>query len=423
MRSWIEHYGMGLVLLALAAGFSVATIQEQAISGVEAAISLAAEVPEGTPAVLIAVAAGQDDAVFASELEIQLKQRGIATARAAGSSPRDARMELEKHPEVQVAACSSSAAKWLIWQNFPKIRVMAPKQGRWPSFLLRSNLLNIANQIAVIAIVAIGMTMVIISGAIDLSVGSLIALAAVIATRLIRDYFGGVEASALGMISSGTGAVAACAVVGLLNGLAVTKFQLPAFIVTLATMLMASGGAYLLAAHQSIYQVPESFVWLGRASLGSLPVAVILMLLLYGFAHLFMRHTALGRQMYAVGGNAHAAHLSGVSVARVQTFAFIICGALAGLGGVILASQLKGGSPTYGQMYELNVIAAVVVGGASLTGGSGRMFGTLIGAFIIAVIQNGMNLLNIESATQKIVLGGIILLAVLLDRLKLWKRA
>ena len=184
-------------------------------------------------------------------------------------------------------------------------------------------------------------------------------------------------------------------------------------------MLVASGLAYLASAGQSIYQIPESFVWLGRGSgLFGLPHAVVLMLLLYGAAHVLMSQTVLGRYLYAVGGNREAARLSGVPVRRVLLLAYVVCGLLAGLGGVIMASQLKSGSPTYGTMYELYVIAAVVVGGTALSGGEGKILGTLIGAFIIAVIQNGMNLTNIESYTQKVVLGLVILGAVLVDRVR-----
>jgi ribose transport system permease protein len=200
----------------------------------------------------------------------------------------------------------------------------------------------------------------------------------------------------------------------------VTLFRIPSFIVTLAMMLVASGLAYILADGQSIHQVPERFIWLGRgADLPYLPNAVLLMLVLYGVAHVIMGRTVLGRYIYAVGGNAEAARLSGVPVRRVLLFAYTVSAALAGLGGVVMASQLKSGAPTYGQMYELYVIAAVVVGGTSLSGGEGKVLGTLVGAFIIAVIQNGMNLTGVESYTQKIVLGLVILGAVLLDR---WKR-
>jgi ribose transport system permease protein len=184
-------------------------------------------------------------------------------------------------------------------------------------------------------------------------------------------------------------------------------------------MLVASGGAYLLTHGQSVYQVPDSFVWLGRGTGPfGLPIAVLLMVLLYGVAHFVMSGTVLGRHLYAVGGNRVASRYSGVPVRRVILTAYVVSGLLSGLGGVVLASQLKSGSPTFGNMYELYVIAAVVVGGASLNGGTGRMFGTLVGAFVIAVIQNGMNLMNVESYTQKVVLGLVILGAVLLDLLR-----
>jgi ribose transport system permease protein len=199
----------------------------------------------------------------------------------------------------------------------------------------------------------------------------------------------------------------------------ITRFTIPPFIVTLAMMLVGSGLAYTLAKGEAIYQIPDSFVWLGRgADAFSLPNAVVLMLVLYALAHVLMSRTKLGRYLYAVGGNSESARLSGVPVKRVLMFAYIASGLLAGLGGVIMASQLKSGSATYGNMYELFVIAAVVVGGTSLSGGEGKMLGTLTGAFTIAVIQNGMNLTNVESYTQKVVLGLVILGAVLLDKIR-----
>jgi len=142
------------------------------------------------------------------------------------------------------------------------------------------------------------------------------------------------------------------------------------------------------------------------------------MVVLYALAHIIMTRTTLGRYIYAVGGNSEAARLSGIRVKLILFIVYTVCGMLAGLGGIIMASQLKSGAPTYGLSYELYVIAAVVVGGTSLSGGEGRILGTLIGAFVIAVIQNGMNLTNVESYTQKVVLGAVILGAVLLDRLK-----
>jgi ribose transport system permease protein len=219
------------------------------------------------------------------------------------------------------------------------------------------------------------------------------------------------------MLLASLAGVFLCGFIGAFSGAMITRFGIPPFIVTLAMMLVGSGLAYILAKGQSIYQIPESFVWLCRgADFLSIPNAVLLMLLLYGLAHILMSRIKLGRHLYAVGGNSEAARLSGVPVRRVLMFAYIASASLAGLGGVIMATRLKSGSPTYGGMYEPYVIAAVVVGGTSLTGGEGRMFGTLAGAFTIAVIQNGMNLTNVESYTQKVVLGLVILGAVLVDK-------
>jgi ribose transport system permease protein len=184
-------------------------------------------------------------------------------------------------------------------------------------------------------------------------------------------------------------------------------------------MMVASGVAFIFAQGQSIYQVPDTIIWLGRgASFFGIPNTVVLMAILYTVAHILMTRTIIGRYIYAVGGNKEAARLSGVPVNRVLFMVYAASGALAGLGGVVQASQLKSGAPTYGASYELYVIAAVVVGGTSLAGGEGKILGTLIGAFIIAVIQNGMNLTGVESYTQKVVLGLVILGAVLLDMMK-----
>jgi len=429
MRSFLQHYGMVVVLLLLAACFSVATLQEQPVEGAAAARVLVDGVKGDS--ILIATTGTPEDVEFAQTAEAALTKRGDATliAKVSGE-PADARKALEdlavNQVKLDAIITSQSAAQWLVFANLSRDfaalgspMLVQPRLERWPSFLKRENLLNIANQIAVIAIIAIGMTMVIITGGIDLSVGSLIALAAVVAALGIRDYAGAEKATTLGMVGACAVSIGLCALIGAVNGWLVTRWSLPPFIVTLVTMLAGSGAAYRLAEGQSIYQVPESFIWLGRgADLGGLPNAVLLMLLLYVGAHLFMKHTAMGRYLYAVGGNREAALLSGLRVGGVLIFAYTMSSLLAGLGGVVMASQLKSGSPTYGQMYELFVIAAVVVGGTSLSGGRGRIFGTLIGALIIAVIQNGMNLMNIESYTQKIVLGLVILGAVLADRMQ-----
>jgi ribose transport system permease protein len=179
---------------------------------------------------------------------------------------------------------------------------------------------------------------------------------------------------------------------------------------------MARGLAFMNNVGFSIYQVPAAMPWLGQGRTLGIPNTVILLVVLYTAAHVFMAHTRMGRYIYAVGGNTETARLSGVPVALVIVFVYAMSGLSAGLGGCIQASQINTGTPDMGKMFELYVIAAVVLGGTSLAGGTGQILGTLIGAFIISVIQNGMNLLGMGSYTQQVVLGAVILLAVLLDK-------
>lgn len=426
-------YGMIFVLVLLCAFFSVVTYTDQSPTGEAGANQVITAIRQqfgNTARVLIAASDQPDDSVFAASIERDLAASGAQVLATVIGEPKDAREALVKinagGGKLDAIACTQVTGAWLVFSDvstdFPLLgepRVITPRSYRWPNFLKSENLLNIANQIAVIAIVAIGVTMVIITGGIDLSVGSLLALSAVLAARFIRDFAGGVNASFGGMLLACLAAIIMCGIAGAFSGAMITRFAIPPFIVTLAMMLVGSGLAYILAKGQSIYQIPDSFVWLGRgADLMSLPNAVVLMLVLYALAHVLMSRMRLGRYLYAVGGNGEAARLSGVPVKRVLMFAYIASALLAGLGGVIMASQLKSGSATYGNMYELYVIAAVVVGGASLSGGEGKMLGTLTGAFTIAVIQNGMNLTNVESYTQKVVLGLVILGAVLLDKIR-----
>jgi len=430
---FLADYSMIFVLVLLCAFFSVATYSDQSPVGDDAAQQVIATIGAQfgkTPRVLIAASDQPGDQAFAARIERELAASGAQVLATVRGEPKDAREALVKlnaaGGQLDAIACTQVTGAWLVFSELPadfpalgEPRVITPRSYRWPNFLKSENLLNIANQIAVIAIIAIGMTMVIITGGIDLSVGSLLALSAVLAARFIRDFAGGVNASPGGMLLACVAAIILCGVIGAFSGAMITRFAIPPFIVTLAMMLVGSGLAYILAKGQSIYQIPDSFVWLGRgADLLSLPNAVVLMLVLYALAHVLMSRMKLGRYLYAVGGNGEAARLSGVPVKRVLMFGYIASALLAGLGGVIMASQLKSGSATYGNMYELYVIAAVVVGGTSLGGGEGKMLGTLTGAFTIAVIQNGMNLTNVESYTQKVVLGLVILGAVLLDKIR-----
>ncbi|MEY4788695.1 MAG: hypothetical protein RLZ61_913, partial [Planctomycetota bacterium] len=363
---------------------------------------------------------------------IMQKGRVVEIIKGTPSEARACLERLQKDGvKLDFIVCNHFTATWSIFENmdtkFPglgDVKIVEPAPYRWPNFFKRDNLVNIVNQIAVIAILAVGMTFVILTGGIDLSVGAMIAFSAVLVARLIRDYGGGTEAQAPALIGCSIAAVSVCALMGMFSGAMVACFSIPPFITTLAMMLIAGGMAYLISEGQSIDRVPESFMWLGRGStLMRIPVAVVLTAILYLIAHLAMTRTVFGRYVYAVGGNREAARLSGVSVLGVLILVYTLSGALAGLGGVVMASQLKSGAPTYGHMYELYVIAAVVVGGTSLAGGEGKITGTLIGALILAVIQNGMNLLGFDSNTQKCILGGVLLLAILLDgsRLKLIK--
>ncbi len=430
---FLNDYGMLLVLVLLCGFFTAATWEEFRPMGSEAARETAAAVLQAhgaSASVLIVTGDGVEHKAFAADCRKELEACGITVVRAVAGEPVNVRPVLQEvaNGGVKISAivASGDVATWTLFDNlgtkFPalaNVPVVTPRGYSWPTFLTMRNLRTIIDQIVIIAILAIGMTMVIITGGIDLSVGRLIALSGVVTTLLIRDLAGGYAAQPLGMIMCCAGGILVCAGVGAFSGVMVTFCKIPPFIVTLAMMLVAEGAAYLLTHGQSVYQVPRTFTWLDRGSLvGGIPNAVVLLVLLYAAAHVVMTRTTFGRYVYAVGGNSEAARLSGVRVWSVLLAVYTLCGAFAGLGGVITASQIISGDPKAGNMYELYTIAAVVVGGTSLAGGEGKILGTLIGAFIIAVIENGMVLTGVESYTQKIVVGLVILGAVLLDTFK-----
>ncbi|MBP52450.1 MAG: sugar-transporting ATPase [Opitutae bacterium] len=428
-----SDYGMLGALLFLCVFFSSITYEQQQPVGEEGANQLSEEIIEKFPVagtVLIVGKKGVDGNAFVEGIRKRLTREGWEIKGALTGGPpefgRALRNVFETNSSLDLVACEQFFAQLPVVENLRKLnpassemRVMTPKSYGWPNFLKASNLLNVANQIAVIAILAIGMTLVIITAGIDLSVGSLIAFSAVLATWTIREWTGGVDASVFGMTVGCALAMLASGGLGLFSGAMVAYFNVPPFVASLGMMMVASGLAYMLSGGLSIYQLPASFDWLGRGDdLGGIPNAVTLMAVLYIAAHLLMSRTTIGRHVYAVGGNPEAARLSGVPVKRILLWVYASSGVLAGLGGIVMASQFRSGDPKYGLMYELYVIAAVVVGGTSLSGGRGKIFGTLIGAFIIAVIQNGMNLTGVQSYTQKVVLGMVLLAAVLLDMLK-----
>jgi ribose transport system permease protein len=271
------------------------------------------------------------------------------------------------------------------------------------AFLTSNNLGNVLRQNAFTAILAAGMTFVILSGAIDLSVGSIVGLAGVLCADVMAHGFGVGLAVGLG-VSSGV-------LVGAVNGFVVTWLRVPAFVVTLAMMLIARGAAFKYTDARTITGLPESF---GVLSTGV--AAALLMALVFALSWLVLMRTAFGRHVYAVGGNLEAAALSGVRVRRVQGLVFMVSGACAGLAGVLVASRLNAGYPRAGEFYELDAIAAVVVGGTSLFGGRGSIWGALGGAFFVGVLNNGLNLFRVSPYDQLIVKGIVLLLAASLDR-------
>jgi ribose transport system permease protein len=429
---FLTRYGMLAVLLLLGLYFTLATYHVEPLVGREGAEPLADSLIRSTPrSARIAIVSQTDatDSDFSATLRSRLADAGYREVSIVQGDPPTVRAGLvalaRSAGSVDMIATTPSCQGWTVFESLQRevpayahTRLLIPSSQARSTFLSPSNLRNVADQIAVIAVIAVGMTLVILTGGIDLSVGSLVALSAVATAWLIRAW-GGTGASVPAMLGASLAAIALCGGMGLFSGLMITSFRIPPFIATLAVMQVASGLAFIVSQGQSIHAVPVAFTWLGRGEGPlTLPNAVVLMFALYGLAHLMMTRCAIGRRIYAVGGNAEAARLSGVRPGRSMLFVYLVSGLAAGMGGVITASQLQAGAPTYGQSYELYVIAAVVVGGTSLSGGQGRIFDTLIGALIIAVIRNGMNLTSIEPYTQKVVLGLVILGAVLADRLR-----
>lgn len=283
-----------------------------------------------------------------------------------------------------------------------------------PHFLTADNLMNVSLQTSITAIIAVGMTFVILTAGIDLSVGSLVALVGVVATGVLTTGLPvGVSLPVAILAGLLMGALS-----GLIAGTLVTKFRITPFIVTLALMTIWRGMAFILTGGRPIWELPPEFSTLGSGRIIGVPIPTWIMLVVYAAAHVTLTKTRFGRHVYAVGGNVEAARLAGIRTGRVLTGVYVLCGTLAGLSGILLASRINSGQPNAGLMYELDVIAAVVVGGTSLFGGRGTVVGTLIGSFLIGVLRNGLNLMNVESYVQQVVVGVVILLAVMWDQLQ-----
>ena len=279
-----------------------------------------------------------------------------------------------------------------------------------PNFLTQNNLVNVVRQASINIVLAAGMTFVILTGGIDLAVGSVLGFTAVIAVAVSLVPALGWAAVPLALLAG--------LLVGVLTGMTVAYIGLPPFIVTLGTYTAIRGAAYLVAGGTTVINSKIGFAWIGNGYLGPVPWLVIIALLVIAISAFILHSTVLGVHVYATGGNAQAARLTGIPVPFVLIFAYGVSGLLSGLGGVMSASRLYSAQGQLGIGYELDAIAAVILGGTSFSGGIGTVFGTLIGALIIAVLNNGLTLMNVSFYWQLVIKGAVIVLAVTLDRLR-----
>ena len=293
-----------------------------------------------------------------------------------------------------------------------------------PRFLSSINLFNVMRQVSITGLLAIGMTFVILTAGIDLSIGSLVAFAGLVAAAVAKGGLQDRFTVGEGGIGYGWGLAALAAIAvgligGYIQGLAITRLKVPPFVVTLGGMSAFRGAALLFAAGGPISGFEPSFTWWGQGKIGpadlAVPVPVIIFLAAAVLAHVALRYTRYGRKVYAVGGNPEAARLSGLNVNRMICSVYVIMGFFAGLGAFVLSARLNSAEAVAGTGYELTVIASVVIGGTSLFGGSGTIFGTVIGSILIGVLLNGLVLMNVSSYIQQIVIGIIIVLAVAFD--------
>ena len=281
-----------------------------------------------------------------------------------------------------------------------------------PSFLTASNILNVLRQVSISALIAFSMTFVILTRGIDLSVGSTLALTGAVAATLL--------ASGTDPILAMGAALLLGLILGTINGLIITKGRVAPFIATLATMTIYRGLTLVYTDGRPVSGLGDSvaFQMMGKGYMLGIPVPVVTTVLAFAALYFILHHTTFGRRVYAVGGNEEASKLSGINIDRIKIGVYAITGLLAAVSALILTSRLNSAQPTAGESYELDAIAAVVLGGTSLNGGRGWIFGTLVGALIIGVLNNGMNLIGVSSFFQLVVKGVVILLAVLLDRKK-----
>lgn len=279
-----------------------------------------------------------------------------------------------------------------------------------PNFLTRNNMFNVLRQISSNTIIAIGMTFVLLTGGIDLSVGSIIAVTNCVSICMM---VAGVPIPAAIVIGLLLGSI-----VGLLNGVIIAKLHIPAFIMTLAMMQIARGAAYLSTDGKPVRFSNDSFSLIGNGYVGMVPVPVIIMIVCIIIFAFILHKSKFGVYIYAVGGNREAARFSGIDISKIEIGVYTICGILAGLAGMILSSRMLSAQPTSGDGAEMDAIAAAVLGGTSLSGGAGSIAGTVIGALFIGVLNNGLNIIGVSSYWQEVIKGVVIIIAVLVDVIK-----
>jgi ribose transport system permease protein len=284
-----------------------------------------------------------------------------------------------------------------------------------PHFLTRTNLSSVIRQTAVINIMALGMTLVIVAGGIDLSVGAILAMAGLLGTMAMKGGYPIFFGVLIGVLTGFAW--------GSVNGLLTTRLAIAPFIVTLGTLGIVRGLTLIISNGLSVHEVPQQFSYLGEGTLLGLPFVLWVLVICAVLTHVILEHTRLGRYAFAIGSNPDAALYAGIPVAFHTTAVYAFSGMLTGLAGMIEASRLMSGQPTAGQGYELQVIAAVVIGGGSLRGGEGSVTGTLIGAFIMGLLSNGSDLLGISPYLQQAIIGAVIILAVTVDELRKRKLA
>jgi len=276
------------------------------------------------------------------------------------------------------------------------------------NFLTTTNLLNVIRQIAINGILAIGMTIVCLTGGIDLSVGSIVAFSGIITAGLLRDKNWPTLLVAVIAIFVG-------GVLGLYNGYFVAYWKAAPFVVTLSMMTIARGMTYVYSDGRPISNLPAGFLVVGKGSILGIPIPTLILILVFVLASVMLTKLKFGRYIYAVGGNEHAAMVSGINIKRIKMLVYVLSGVACGIASIILTARVSAGLPTAGNGYELDAIAATVIGGTSLSGGRGRLWGTMVGAILLGIVNNGLDLLNVSSFYQQIVKGLIILGAILID--------